>query len=216
MARAGQRRHQRRTRATSIASAASSGYIAQPFVEARMVDADGNDTAPGQVEELVFRGEAITKGGQPKATGEAIRGGCLHTGDLMQVYNNGAMRLVDRLKDVIVTGGRSVYSTEVEQAIGDHPGVEDVTVVGRPYLGWGEPLAALVAVSAGADCTAESIGGTAVLGSRITKFPANSCLLPSRAIAPGRPKSMCCEPRSTSVMCVCARKHRRLPTSTRY
>ena len=137
----------------------SSGHLAQPFVEARVVDAHGNDTPPGQVGELVFRGEAITKGywNKPQATAEVIRDGWLHTGDLMHVYDDGGMLLVDRLRDVIITGGRNVYSAEVEQAIGDHPEVTDVAVIGRPDLEWGETVVAFVTVADGSGLTAASI-----------------------------------------------------------
>jgi fatty-acyl-CoA synthase len=137
----------------------SSGHLAQNFVEARVVDAAGNDTVPGQVGELVFRGEAITKGywNQPEATAQVIRDGWLHTGDLMQVYDDGAMRLVDRLRDVIITGGRNVYSAEVEQAIADHPAVSDVAVIGRPDAEWGETVVAFITAVNGSDVTPASI-----------------------------------------------------------
>jgi fatty-acyl-CoA synthase len=137
----------------------SSGHLAQPFVEARVVDEDGNDTRPGQVGELLFRGEPITKGywNQPQATQEVIRDGWLHTGDLMQVCDDGAMRLVDRLKDVIITGGRNVYSAEVEQAIADHPDVIDVAVVGHPDPEWGETIVAYLTAVDGSDLTPASI-----------------------------------------------------------
>lgn len=137
----------------------SSGHLAEPFVEARVVDAHGNDTPPGQVGELVFRGEAITKGywNKPQATAEAIRDGWLHTGDLMHVYDDGAMLLVDRLRDVIITGGRNVYSAEVEQAIADHPQVMDVAVIGRPDPEWGETVVAFITAAEGSDLTAGSI-----------------------------------------------------------
>jgi fatty-acyl-CoA synthase len=137
----------------------STGHLAQPFIEARVVDKHGNDTPPGQVGELVFRGEAITKGywNQPQATQEVIREGWLHTGDLMQVYDDGAMRLVDRLKDVIITGGRNVYSAEVEQAIADHPDVIDVAVVGRPDADWGETVVAFLTAAPGSDLTPASM-----------------------------------------------------------
>ncbi len=138
---------------------ASSGHLAQPFLEARVVDEQGHDTPAGAVGELVFRGEAITKGywGQPGATAEIIRDGWLHTGDLMQVYDDGALRLVDRLKDVIITGGRNVYSTEVEQAIAEHPDVVDVAVIGCPDPEWGETIVAVVAAADGAALTADVI-----------------------------------------------------------
>jgi len=137
----------------------SSGHLAQPFIEARVVDALGNDTPTGDVGELVFRGEAITKGywNNPQATQEVIRDGWLHTGDLMQVYDDGAMRLVDRLRDVIITGGRNVYSAEVEQAIADHPAVRDVAVIGRPDPEWGETIVAFITAVEGSDLTPASI-----------------------------------------------------------
>jgi acyl-CoA synthetase (AMP-forming)/AMP-acid ligase II len=137
----------------------STGHLAQPFIEARVVDEHGNDTPPGHVGELVFRGEAITKGywNQPQATQEVIRDGWLHTGDLMQIYDDGAMRLVDRLKDVIITGGRNVYSAEVEQAIADHPDVIDVAVVGRPDVEWGETVVAFLTAAPGSGLTPASM-----------------------------------------------------------
>jgi fatty-acyl-CoA synthase/feruloyl-CoA synthase len=137
----------------------SSGHIAQPFMEARVVDADGNDTVAGDVGELVFRGEAVTKGywGNAMATAETIRDGWLHTGDLMEVSADGAMRLVDRLKDVIITGGRNVYSAEVEQAIAEHPDVADVAVIGRPHPEWGATVVAFVTPVDGAGLTTEMV-----------------------------------------------------------
>ncbi len=137
----------------------SSGHLAQPFVEARIVDGCGNDTPPGQVGELVFRGEAITKGywNNAPATAEVIRDGWLHTGDLMHVYDDGGMLLVDRLRDVIITGGRNVYSAEVEQAIADHPDVMDVAVIGRPDPEWGETVVAFITATDGSGLTLASI-----------------------------------------------------------
>jgi fatty-acyl-CoA synthase len=124
-----------------------------------VVDREGNDTPAGQVGELVFRGEAVTKGywRNPTATAETIRGGWLHTGDLMEVSADGAMRLVDRLKDVIITGGRNVYSAEVEQAIAEHPDVADVAVIGRLHPEWGATVVAFVTPVEGADLSADMV-----------------------------------------------------------
>jgi fatty-acyl-CoA synthase len=137
----------------------SSGHLAQPFVEARVVDPDGLDTPAGQVGELVLRGEAVTKGywRNPAATAEVIRGGWLHTGDLMEVSPDGAMRLVDRLKDVIITGGRNVYSAEVEQAIAEHPDVADVAVIGQPHPEWGSTVVAFVNRVESAELSEEAV-----------------------------------------------------------
>ena len=124
----------------------SSGHLAQPFVSARVVDERGADVAPGGVGELILRGETVMKGywGQPEETARALRDGWLHTGDLVELTDDGAMRLVDRLKDVIITGGRNVYSAEVEQVLSSHPAVADCAVVGRPHPEWGETIVAVV------------------------------------------------------------------------
>lgn len=133
----------------------SSGHIAQPFMEARVIDADGQITEPGGVGELIFRGEAVMKGywKKPTATVEALRDGWLRTGDLMRVGTDGSLALVDRLKDVVITGGRNVYSAEVEQAIASHPDVADVAVVGQPDPEWGATVVAVVATVADASLT---------------------------------------------------------------
>lgn len=148
----------------------SSGHVAQPFVEARVVDEQGAEIAPGAVGELVLRGEPIMKGywRRPEATAEVLRGGWLHTGDLMQVHDDGAMRLVDRLKDVIITGGRNVYSAEVEQALAGHPEIADCAVVGQPHRDWGETIVAVVTPKEGRLPTLDGL--RAYLGSRIADY----------------------------------------------
>lgn len=137
----------------------SSGHVAQPFTESRVVAADGTDAPIGDVGELVFRGEAVMKGywANPVATAEALRDGWLYTGDLVEVTDDGAKRVVDRLKDVIITGGRNVYSAEVEQAIADHPGIVDVAVIGRRDEEWGETVVAVVTPADGVELSAEDI-----------------------------------------------------------
>ena len=137
----------------------SSGHLAQPFIEARVVSDEGFETVPGAVGELLFRGDAVMKGywGRPDASAEVLKNGWLHTGDLMHVHEDGALRLVDRLKDVIITGGRNVYSAEVEQAIAGHPEVTDVAVIGRPHAEWGQSVTATVTVAEGSAVTAEDL-----------------------------------------------------------
>lgn len=137
----------------------SSGHLAQPFVEARIVDESGADVAAGEIGELVLRGEAVMKGywRRPDATAEVLRDGWLHTGDLLQLYSDGAMRLVDRLKDVIITGGRNVYSAEVEQALAGHPGIADCAVVGRPHPDWGETIVVVLTPREGHQPDLESV-----------------------------------------------------------
>ena len=137
----------------------SSGHVAQPFMECKVLTETGSECEPGGVGELVFRGPALTKGywNQPAATAEAVRDGWLHTGDLVHVHDDGAMRLVDRMKDVIITGGRNVYSAEVEQAIASHPDVLDVAVVGKPHPEWGATVTAVVTLAARSTATASDI-----------------------------------------------------------
>jgi fatty-acyl-CoA synthase len=137
----------------------ASGRYALPNTEARVVDPDGVDVAPGHVGELVLRGETIMKGywNRPAETAEAMRGGWLHTGDLAQVDAAGYVTLVDRLKDMIITGARNVYSVEVEGALVGHPDVADVAVVGVPHPDYGESIVAVVVPAEGAEPTLESL-----------------------------------------------------------
>ncbi|WP_207943232.1 AMP-binding protein [Actinomadura sp. KC345] len=127
--------------------------------EVRIVGASGGDIAPGQVGELLIRGETVMKGywNQPEATAETVRDGWLHTGDLARLDPDGFITLVDRLKDLIITGGRNVYSIEVENAIAAHPDVADCAVVGRPHPEYGESIVALVSPRPGTEPTLAAI-----------------------------------------------------------
>lgn len=119
------------------------------FTEYRVVDADGNDTAPGEAGELLLRSEMVMKKywNKPDATAATIIDGWLHTGDVCIVDEEGYITLVDRLKDMIITGGRNVYSIEVEQAAAGHPSILDVAVLGRPHDDYGESIVAVVTVA---------------------------------------------------------------------
>jgi acyl-CoA synthetase (AMP-forming)/AMP-acid ligase II len=130
----------------------ASGRYAIPNTEARVVTPDGADVAPGEVGELVLRGETIMKGywNRPEATADTIRDGWLHTGDLAVVDADGYITLVDRLKDMIITGGRNVYSVEVENALGGHPDILDVAVIGVPHPDFGESILAVIVPADGA------------------------------------------------------------------
>ncbi|KQY58218.1 hypothetical protein ASD11_00670 [Aeromicrobium sp. Root495] len=137
----------------------SSGHQAQPFVEAMVVRPDGEPVGPDEVGELCFRSEAVMKGywNDPDATAEAVRDGWLHTGDLLHVRPDGSMKLVDRMKDVIITGGRNVYSAEVEQAVVRHPAVADCAVVGEADEVWGETVVVVVTLEPGRALTIEEL-----------------------------------------------------------
>jgi long-chain acyl-CoA synthetase len=94
---------------------------------------------------------------KPDATAEAFRDGWYHSGDAGYIDPDGYLFLVDRVKDMIVTGGENVYSVEVENAIAAHPAVEQVAVIGIPSEKWGEAVHAIVVVRAGATVTESDI-----------------------------------------------------------
>ncbi|WP_194814619.1 class I adenylate-forming enzyme family protein [Nocardia sp. XZ_19_385] len=137
----------------------ASGRQALILMECRVVDENGADVAPGEVGELLLRGETVMKGywNKPEATADTIRDGWLHTGDLTRLDADGYMTLVDRLKDMIITGGRNVYSIEVENAIAAHPDVVDCAVIARPHAEYGESIVAFATLKDGAALTLESL-----------------------------------------------------------
>ncbi len=116
------------------------------FVEMRLVDDDMNDVPPGQPGEVVYRSPQLCTGywDKPEETAEAFAGGWFHSGDLVVADEEGYIRIVDRKKDVINTGGVLVSSREVEEALYKHPAVQEVAVVAVPDLRWIEAVAAVV------------------------------------------------------------------------
>jgi long-chain acyl-CoA synthetase len=135
---------------------ASAGYV-RPGMDVRILGDDDHELAPGEVGEVCVQGPAVMLGywQRPDATAEALRNGWLHTGDLGRFDDHGYLYLLDRAKDMIITGGSNVYAIEVEAALADHTAVRDVAVVGIPDRTWGELVVAVV-VSDDAD---ESIEG---------------------------------------------------------
>ncbi|MDT9591650.1 AMP-binding protein [Nocardioides zeae] len=128
------------------------GSVGQPLwgQEARVVGADGRDCAPGEPGELLLGGTCVLKEywRNPAATADTIRDGWLHTGDLATVDEDGYFRIVDRSKDMIISGGLNVYPAEVESALASHPDVVEVAVVGVPDERWGEtPVACVVSAN---------------------------------------------------------------------
>lgn len=116
------------------------------FVEARVVDAAGNDVPVGESGEIVYRSPQLCDGywDDPEATEAAFADGWFHSGDLVRVDEEGYVFVVDRIKDVINTGGVLVASREVEDALYTHPAVAEVAVVGIPDEKWVEAVAAFV------------------------------------------------------------------------
>jgi acyl-CoA synthetase (AMP-forming)/AMP-acid ligase II len=124
------------------------GSVGRPMrdIELRLVDDAMNDVGTDAVGEIVYRGPQVMQGywNNPEATAEAFAGGWFHSGDLATRDAEGYLRLVDRKKDMIVSGGENVYPAEVERVLREHPAVDDVAVVGFPHPRWGETPVAFV------------------------------------------------------------------------
>ena len=124
-----------------------------PTVAARVVDENMKDVPVGQVGEIVYRAPTLMAGywNNPKATAEAFAGGWFHSGDLVRQDQEGYVWVVDRKKDMIISGGENIYCAEVENALAGHPAIVEVAVIGRPDEKWGEVPVAVVAVGAISD-----------------------------------------------------------------
>lgn len=129
-------------------------------METRLVDDQDNTiTKPGVVGELVIKGETTMREyyKNPQATAETIRNGWVHSGDLGVMDDEGYVTLVDRKKDMIITGGENVYSKEVEDALFEHPKISMAVVIGVPHPTWGETVMAVVTLAAEQDLTFEEL-----------------------------------------------------------
>ena len=108
---------------------------------------------------MVLRGPKVFKGywRDPEATATAFRGGWFHTGDIGVQDDDGYLYIVDRLKDMIVSGGENIASSEVERVLYEHPAVLETAVIGRPDERWGEVPVAVVVLKPGAAATADEL-----------------------------------------------------------
>jgi len=136
--------------------------------DVRIRKPDGGDCTPGERGEIVIKSEGLMQGywQNDAATRETIRSGYLHTGDIGEMDESGFVYVVDRLKDMIVSGGENIYSREVENALSSHPAVLEAAVVGGPDERWGEAVVAFVvrrpgAMISPADLTAHCMGSVA-------------------------------------------------------
>jgi fatty-acyl-CoA synthase len=120
-----------------------------PTVAARVVDEDMNDVPVGEVGEIVYRAPTLMAGywNNPEATADAFAGGWFHSGDLVRMDSEGYVWVVDRKKDMIISGGENIYCAEVENVLAGHPAIVEVAVIGRQHDRWGEVPVAVVAVS---------------------------------------------------------------------
>ena len=128
-------------------------------VDVRIVDANDKPVATGEVGEIVARGDNVMLGywERPEETARAIIDGWMHTGDGGRMDEDGYVYVVDRVKDMIISGGENIYSTEVENAVALHPAVAQCAVVGIPHEHWGETVHAVVVRKPGVEVSAEEI-----------------------------------------------------------
>ena len=128
-----------------------SGGRAAPHSEVRIVGEDDTELPRGEVGEIVVRGGHVMAGywGKPEESSAALRDGWMHTGDAGYLDERGYVFVVDRIKDMIVSGGENVYSVEVENALARHPAVATCAVIGVPDDRWGERVHAVVVLAAG-------------------------------------------------------------------
>ena len=136
-----------------LAGKRKSAGRAAPGVEIRIVDATGREVPRGSVGEIAIRGNGVMLGygGKPEETARALRNGWLHTGDGAWMDDDGFVYIVDRIKDMIVSGGENIYSGEVENAIFQHPAVQECAVIAIPDAQWGEAVHAIVVPKGGHD-----------------------------------------------------------------
>ncbi|GAA3827640.1 class I adenylate-forming enzyme family protein [Amycolatopsis tucumanensis] len=142
----------------AVGKAGSAGRACSA-AEVRVVDERGQDTAPGEVGEIICRSPATMIGyyGKPDATAATLEGGWLHTGDLAHVDEDGYLYISGRSKDMIITGGLNVYPAEMERVVAQHPAVLEAAVVGVPDPEWGEFGAAMVVLRPGCELGEEEL-----------------------------------------------------------
>lgn len=137
---------------------ASAGFP-RTDVEVRIFDPDDCELPPGEMGEIVTRSDLVMKGywRNPAATGEALRSGWLHTGDMGFMDEQGYLFIMDRSKDMIISGGENIYPREIEEVLIRHPAVREVAVIGVPDPKWGEAIKAVVSVVEGRSVTAQEL-----------------------------------------------------------
>jgi len=128
-------------------------------IDLRILDDDGVQVPAGQSGEIVVRGPQVSAGyhNRPRETHDAFHGGWFRTGDVGRLDEEGYLFVLDRKKDMIITGGENVYTSEVEAAIYQHPGVHEVAVIGVPDERFGEALCAVIVPAPGRTLTQEEI-----------------------------------------------------------
>lgn len=142
-----------------VSKAGSIGNKALPGADLQLVRTDGKKAAPGDIGEIWLQADSMMQGyyKNPEATKAAFDGQWYKTGDLARIDEDGYLYIVDRLKDMIVTGGENVYSKEVEDAISGLPGVMEAAVIGKQHPDWGETVACFVVPKKGESLDPEDL-----------------------------------------------------------
>lgn len=130
-----------------------------PLIEFRIVDADGQELPDGEPGQLMVRSPAITSGywNQPEATAKVLRNGWYATGDVARRDSEGLYYIVDRVKDMIVSGGENIYSAEIENVLSTHPEIAAVAVIGVPDDRWGEAVKACIVRVSGSEISEDEL-----------------------------------------------------------
>ncbi|MDQ1426414.1 MAG: hypothetical protein QOD72_3912 [Acidimicrobiaceae bacterium] len=133
------------------------------LADVRVVDEQGHECPPDVVGEIVIKGEQVLKGyfRNEEGTRKAFEGGWFHTGDMARRDDEGFFYIVDRMKDMIISGGENVYSREVEEVLYAHPAVSEAAVIGLPDPTWGESVTAVIVLRDGMTATEAEIISTA-------------------------------------------------------
>jgi fatty-acyl-CoA synthase len=140
------------------------------YADVRVVDDAGSPVGPGSSGEIVVGGPGVMKGywNRPEATAETLRGGWLHTGDIGRIDDEGYITIVDRVKDMYISGGENVYPAEVEKTLAEHPAISEAAVIGVPDDRWGEAGRAIIVLRDGATADADDVKRFAA--SKLAKF----------------------------------------------
>ena len=153
----------------ALAKAGSAG-VPHFFTDVRVVGPDGDDAGPGERGEIIVAGPNVMRGywGQPEATGAVLSEGWLRSGDVGITDEDGYVSVVDRIKDMIISGGENIYPAEVENALLSHPAVADCGVIGIPDAQWGEVGRAVVVLRPGGNAAEADLLG--FLDGRLARY----------------------------------------------
>lgn len=153
-----------------LSKAGSIGSKALPGADLKVMQGDNTQAGPGESGEIWLKADCMMQGyyKNPEATADAFHQGWYKTGDVARIDQDGYLFIVDRMKDMIVSGGENVYSKEVEDAIAAHPGIMEAAVIGKPHPEWGETVMAIVVAKPDAAPDVDAL--KTFLSERLAKF----------------------------------------------